>query len=156
MLPPRLLVPARVACHLDITSKKRSLETAAELLVADTDALQAGAVFDRLLERERLGCTGLGHGIALPHARIASLCEPRGAFLTLAAPVDFDALDGEPVDLIFALLVPEAAEERHLQILADLAQRFNDADFRDRLRRDPACQVALSLLSGEEVNETPQ
>ncbi len=124
----------RVRCALDIASKKRLLEALAGLLAAGHPRLEQDLVFDRLLERERLGSTGLGHGIALPHARVKEVTEPLGAFVTTARGVDYDAVDAEPVDLAFALLVPEAANEEHLQLLAQLAGLFSDPLVRARLR----------------------
>jgi PTS system nitrogen regulatory IIA component len=147
MLPPGILDASRVSIDDPAASKKRVLERAASLLsVEDTEENSAEQVFERLLERERLGSTGLAGGVALPHARMPGLTESRGAFLRLAEAVEFDALDGEAVDLVFALLVPEEANEAHLQLLAQLAGRFNDAQLRERLRGADADQ-ALKLLS---------
>ncbi len=139
MFPPHLLVEQRVLAGASVSSKKRLLETLASLLVGEQPQLSREAVFDRLLERERLGSTGLGHGVALPHARVAEVTDSIGAFVRISEPVSFDAIDDEPVDLAFALLVPEAANETHLQLLADLAARFNQASLRQRLRaaQDP-------------------
>jgi PTS system nitrogen regulatory IIA component len=97
-------------------------------------------VFDSLFARERLGSTGLGHGVAIPHGRIKGLKDALGAFLRLGAPVPFDAPDGKPVNLVFALLVPEQATERHLQVLSELAQMFSDRPLRDAMSAaaDPA------------------
>lgn len=143
MFSPDLISEARIGCGMEIASKKRLLETLAELLANDHPSLQTETVFERLLERERLGSTGLGHGIALPHARLKDLNEVQGAFVQTVTGVDYDAADGEPVDLAFALLVPEAANEEHLQLLAHLASLFSDAEIRTRLR---ACTSAADLL----------
>lgn len=140
-----LLTPSRVAHRLEAGSKKRLLEHLAELLAAD-GGLPAKRVFQILIERERLGSTGVGEGVALPHGRMADLTEPVGAFASLAAPVDFDAPDGRPVDLAFALLVPEAATQSHLSLLALLARRFHDADWRESLRRAPDAAALLARL----------
>jgi PTS system nitrogen regulatory IIA component len=115
------------AISLDDTSqsKKRVLENAAHLL-SGADAQQAEQIFARLLERERLGSTGLAAGVALPHARLPGLTQSRGTFIRLRQPVDFDSEDGQPVDLVFALLVPEEATDEHLQLLAALARLFRD------------------------------
>ncbi len=104
-------------------------------------------VFERLLERERLGSTGLGHGIALPHARLKDVSEVLGAFVQTAQGVDYDAADGEPVDLAFALLVPEAAHEEHLHLLAHLASLFSDARVRARLREARSAAELLQVLN---------
>jgi PTS system nitrogen regulatory IIA component len=134
MLSPELINEARIGQGLEISSKKRLLETLAELLANDHPRLSTENVFERLLERERLGSTGLGHGVALPHARIKEVSQVIGAFVQTTRGVDYDAADGEPVDLAFALLVPETATEEHLQLLAYLAGRFSESATRSQLR----------------------
>ncbi len=107
--------------------------------------LARSIIFDSLFAREKLGSTGLGQGVAIPHGRIKGLKQAVGAFLRLATPVPFDSPDGRPVDLLFVLLVPEQATEQHLQILSELAQNFSDRAFREKLHAaaDPAAVVAL-------------
>jgi PTS system nitrogen regulatory IIA component len=134
----------------DSPSKKRVLERSAHLLAPDDTEL-AERVFERLLERERLGSTGLADGVALPHARVPGVSSTYGAFIRLAQPIDFDALDGQPVDLVFALLVPEEATNEHLQLLATLAGMFKEADFRQQLRNADAEQ-AHALLTGQSAH----
>lgn len=148
MFRPDFLTEQRIGCGLPITSKKRLLETLAQLLAADHPRLEPGLVFDRLLDRERLGSTGLGHGIALPHARVHEITQSIGAFVSVAAGLDYDAVDGEPVDLAFALLVPDAATEEHLQLLAQLAGRFNDPQLRKRLREASSAVAILQVFNG--------
>ncbi len=149
MFPPELIDESRVGVGLDIASKKRLLEALAHLLASGDAGLNPDGVFERLLERERLGSTGLGHGIALPHARIKALAEPVGAFAQLASGVDYDAIDGEPVDLAFALLVPESANEGHLQLLAQLASLFSDPAVRKQLREaDSPDEVLRHFVAG--------
>lgn len=148
MLPPHFIVAGRIGSQLDIGSKKRLLEVLGELLATDDPGLSPEAVFERLLERERLGSTGLGHGIALPHARMKEVHEAVGAFVQTRRPVEFDAIDDQPVDLAFALLVPEAASEVHLQLLSHLAAMFSDARLRERLRRAESAEELLELLTG--------
>jgi nitrogen PTS system EIIA component len=147
MLGPDLINEARIGCGLEIASKKRLLETLAELLASDHPRLQTETVFEHLLERERLGSTGLGHGIALPHARMKDVGEVVGAFVQTVQGVDYDAADGEPVDLAFALLVPEAANEEHLRLLAHLASLFSDPNMRVRLRESDSRAEILRVLS---------
>ena len=147
MLGPDLINEARIGCGLEIASKKRLLETLAELLAGDHPRLQPETVFEHLLERERLGSTGLGHGIALPHARMKDVGEVVGAFVQTVKGVDYDAADGEPVDLAFALLVPEAANEEHLRLLAHLASLFSDPNMRTRLRESGSRTEILRVLS---------
>lgn len=134
MFRPDFITETRIARGLELGSKKRLLEALARLLASEHPALNPDMIFERLLERERLGSTGLGHGIALPHARIKEVKDALGAFVSTAKGVDYDAMDGEPVDLAFALLVPESATEEHLQLLAQLAGLFSDARVRKRLR----------------------
>lgn len=146
MLPDGILDLDSVLLNADASSKKRVLEQAANLLGSDAES--AEAIFERLLERERLGSTGLAGGVALPHARMPGLATSHGAFLRLAEPVEFDSLDGQPVDLVFALLVPEEATQEHLKLLAELARLFGDSTFRERLRTSSEAQQALALLNG--------
>jgi PTS system nitrogen regulatory IIA component len=145
MLPPDLITEARIISRCEVTSKKRLLESLGELLAGPQ--LSPDAVFQCLRERERLGSTGIGHGIALPHARVDEIEEPIGAFIQLRTGVDFDAIDNRPVDLAFALLVPGQADERHLQLLATLAEMFNDARLRERLRAADGNRRLLDLLT---------
>lgn len=147
MLPNGILEPGSISIADPASSKKRVLEQAARLLAGTADEPEAEQIFERLLERERLGSTGLAGGVALPHARMPGIGESRGAFLQLAKPVEFDALDGSPVDLVFALLVPEDANEEHLQLLAKLAAMFNEQELRDRLRQAEA-EGAMAILTG--------
>jgi PTS system nitrogen regulatory IIA component len=147
MLSPDLITETRIGCGLEITSKKRLLEALAELLASDHPRLRPETVFDRLLERERLGSTGLGHGIALPHARLQEVTEVQGAFVRTAHGVDYDATDGEPVNLAFALLVPEAANDEHLRLLAHLASLFSDPAIREQLREADSPARLLQVLN---------
>lgn len=128
-----ILTPRRTRCGLEAGSKKRALELLASTIAEDIPTIDADDLFRRLVNRERLGSTGLGKGIAIPHCRIDNCTGPIGAMITLATPVDFDAIDSEPVSVLFALLVPEDAHDDHLQILATLAGAFSDSDFRQRL-----------------------
>src|SRR5689334_25369763 len=128
----KLLPPSNILLDLDVTSKKRMFEQAG-LLFENHDGIARSLVFDSLFARERLGSTGLGQGVAIPHGRIKGLKEALGAFIRLAQPIPFDAPDGAPVTLIFVLLVPEKATEKHLQILPELAQLFSDRSLRDSM-----------------------
>ena len=128
----RLLSPSHVLVDLQASSKKRLFEQAG-LLFENHDGIARSQVFDSLFARERLGSTGLGQGVAIPHGRIKGLKEALGAFYRLAQPVPFDAPDGAPVTLAFILLVPEKATEKHLQILSELAQMFSDRSLREAM-----------------------
>lgn len=163
---PELLDSERIQCGCDIRSKKRALQTVAELLGAslrskqaaehgdddeasDSDAVPPIAdmdILDALITRERLGSTGIGHGIALPHSRQAGIDEPLAALITLNEGVDFESIDGEPVDVVLGLLVPEDCNDAHLQILADLARRFSDPAFRQRLRESESGDELMQRL----------
>jgi len=148
MFPPQFLVAERIACDLEISSKKRLLQALAALLTADLGAITQEDVFEHLLERERLGSTGLGHGIALPHSRMKDLTQARGAFVQLRRGIDFDAIDGAPVHLAFALLVPQEANEAHLQLLSALARMFSDASLRQGLQAARSPAEVLGLFTG--------
>ncbi|MCG8668677.1 MAG: PTS IIA-like nitrogen regulatory protein PtsN [Pseudomonadales bacterium] len=117
------------------TSKKRVLENAAGLIAQQAPEFTANELFDSLISREKLGSTAIGKGVAIPHCRAKHCTNTVGALLKLQEPVDFDAMDHEPVDLMFVLLVPEEATEEHLQLLSQVAQRFSDENIRDALRR---------------------
>jgi nitrogen PTS system EIIA component len=132
----KLLPPSNILLDLDVTSKKRMFEQAG-LLFENNQGVARSLVFDSLFARERLGSTGLGQGVAIPHGRIKGLKEAVGAFVRLAQPVPFDAPDGKPVSLVFLLLVPEQATEQHLRVLSELAQMLSDRELRARLSGDP-------------------
>lgn len=113
-------------------------------------------VIDALTARERLGCTGLGHGVAIPHGRVDFITEPIGAAITLAQPIEFDAADREPVDLVVGLLIPESDVEGHLQILANLAKFLNEPDNREAMRSARSKQEIQTLLQNLfESDESP-
>ncbi len=131
----KLLPPSNIMLDLDVTSKKRLFEQAG-LLFENNQGVARSTVFDSLFARERLGSTGLGQGVAIPHGRIKGLKEAVGAFVRLSSAVAFDAPDGKPVNLVFVLLVPEQANEQHLQILSELAQMFSDRELRGQLASD--------------------
>ena len=129
----QLLHEIAIACGVEVASKKKALEALSTLLGRSADSLNETQIFDSLVARERLGSTGLGHRIAIPHGRLAQLESTAGALLVLETGVDFDAPDRQPVNILFGLLVPEACNDAHLQILAGLAAMFSDADLRGEL-----------------------
>lgn len=134
-----ILPPDNILCGLEAASKERLFESAGRLF-ENNQRIPHKKVLDSLSAREKLGSTGLGHGIAIPHGRIKGLREATGAFVKLAAPIPFDAPDGQPVGLLFILLVPEHATDLHLQILGELAQMFSGRHLREKLQAsgDPA------------------
>jgi PTS system nitrogen regulatory IIA component len=138
MFPSGFFKTESIRLEFEAASKKRVLEELALLLESPEQPKEL--IYDQLQERERLGSTGMGHGIALPHARIQGLTEARGGLLRLVSGVDYNAIDDEPVDLVFGLLVPEQATREHLQLLAGLAALFRQASLREQLRsiQDPA------------------
>ncbi len=127
-----LLPASNVMLDLDVSSKKRVFEQVG-LLFENNHSIARSQVFDSLFAREKLGSTGLGQGIAIPHGRIKGLKEAIGAVIRMKQPIPFDAPDGQNVSLIFVLLVPDRATDLHLQILSELAQMFSDKPFRERL-----------------------
>ncbi len=134
MFPANFLIATRVDCECKAGSKKRVLERVGELLATSAPNLSPEEVFEQLLERERLGSTGLGHGVALPHARLKGINQACGVLVCLESGIDYDAIDGQPVDLVFGLLVPHDATQEHLQLLARLASLFSKEEFRNQLR----------------------
>jgi PTS system nitrogen regulatory IIA component len=149
------IVPERVSYCPQIASKKRLLEHISELLAKDAPRHTWNEIFNSLINREKLGSTGLGKGVALPHGRIGSLDKPLCAFVRLGQPVEFDAADGEPVDLVFALLVPEESTEEHLQVLSSIAELFSKPTFCTRMRRcesDACLYRLLDLQEHEQIS----
>jgi len=132
-----ILTPERALLNVAVSSKKKLLEFLAGFIAEQLPQSSADDIFDSLLGRERLGSTGIGEGIAIPHCRLRYCEQAIGVLLKLEEPVDFDSIDGQPVDLVFALLVPEEATEEHLQILAMLAENFSNAQYREALRNAP-------------------
>ena len=136
-----ILTPEQVLAQVEVTSKKRAFEEAG-LLFENQHGLNRALVPDSLFARERLGSTGLGHGVAIPHGRIKGLKAPQAAVFRLAAPIGFDAPDEQPVCLLIFLLVPEAATQKHLEILSEIAELLSDAGLREQIM---ACGSAADL-----------
>ena len=151
----RLLPPSNIVLDLEVGSKKRVFEQAG-LIFENNQGLARSLVFDSLFARERLGSTGLGQGVAIPHGRIKGLREAVAAFVRLSAPVPFDSPDGKPVQMLFVLLVPEQATEQHLQILSELAQMFSDPALRDSLIQTTDAGGLHQLISSWQPNVTDQ
>ena len=154
-LVSKLLNPSHVLVDLPVSSKKRLFEQAG-LLFENQDGIARSVVFESLFARERLGSTGLGQGVAIPHGRIKGLKEAQGALLRLAQPVPFDAPDGQPVGLAFVLLVPEKATEKHLQILSELAQMFSDRALREAMARAPDAAALHQLVTAWQPDAASQ
>ena len=154
-LVSKILNPAHVQLDLQASSKKRLFEQAG-LLFENLDGIARSVVYDSLFAREKLGSTGLGQGVAIPHGRIKGLKEALGAFVRLAQPVPFDAPDGNPVSLVFVLLVPEKANEKHLQILSELAQMFTDKALREAMSRAPDAAALYELIAAWQPDASGQ
>jgi PTS system nitrogen regulatory IIA component len=142
----QLLRPDSVIAHLRATSKKQALQDLAKR-AAEITGLHARAIFDVLLERERLGSTGVGNGIAIPHGKIGGLDRLYGLFARADQPIDFDAIDEQPVDLIFLLLAPEGAGADHLKALARVSRLLRDRSVCEKLRGSDSGDALYALLT---------
>jgi PTS system nitrogen regulatory IIA component len=142
-----ILSPEQVLAHVEVTSKKRAFEEAG-LLFENLHGLSRALVTDSLFSRERLGSTGLGHGVAIPHGRIKGLKAPMAAVFQLANPIGFDAPDDVVVGLLIFLLVPEAATQKHLEILSEIAELLSDANLRERMLASPDAAQLHAMIAG--------
>lgn len=140
-----ILPVSHIVLEMEVSSKKRLFEEIGQLLEAQS-GLPHTDVFDCLFAREKLGTTGLGQGVAVPHGRHAAVKEAVGAFVRTKNPVDFDAPDGKPVSLVFVLLVPEQATGTHLELLSHLAERFSEKSVRDELMSCQTPEQVRALL----------
>ena len=130
-----ILTLERTQLGAQCSSKKRLIQHVADFLADKIIDAQSDDIYERLINREKLGSTAIGEGIAIPHSRLSECEDTLGALFVLESPVDFDSIDRSPVDIVFVLLVPAEATEQHLQTLSMLAQKFNQESFRDRLRQ---------------------
>ncbi|MDF0606107.1 PTS IIA-like nitrogen regulatory protein PtsN [Neisseriaceae bacterium TC5R-5] len=142
----KILVSDHVLLDLDVSSKKRVFEQVG-LLLENTRGIARSEVFDCLFAREKLGSTGLGQGVAIPHGRARGLKEATGVFIRLKAPIPFDAPDSKPVQCLFVLLVPEQATDLHLQVLSELAQLFSSRQMREQMLSVATREELYTLLS---------
>ena len=145
----RLLPASNILLDLPASSKKRAFEQAG-LLFENNQGVARAKVFDSLFARERLGSTGLGQGVAIPHGRIKGLKEAVAAFVRVAEPIPFDAPDGQPVAVMIFLLVPEQASQAHLDLLSELAQMLSDKAFRQSLLDAPTPEAVHAALAAWE------
>lgn len=143
-----VLSPQLTFAGVEGGSKKRVLELIGKLMAQHTH-LNADAIYESLIAREKLGSTGFGNGIAIPHCRLEQCTEAVGALLQLNTRIDFDSLDGEPVDLIFVLLVPQEANEQHLEILKSLAEKLDREELREALRQAPDAQTLYRVMADD-------
>lgn len=129
-----ILTPTQTLVDVKVSSKKRALEVIAKTVATSCANLEEQAVFEQLIERERLGTTGFGKGVAIPHCRMAGCIEPIVVVLKLAAPIDFDAVDEQLVDIIIGLVVPQEATDDHLQLLKQIAELLSDVEMCKQIR----------------------
>ncbi|MFE8072114.1 PTS IIA-like nitrogen regulatory protein PtsN [Marinobacteraceae bacterium S3BR75-40.1] len=139
-----ILTPELTLCGVPGSSKKRILEIIAARIAEHYAELDENQIFNNLIARERLGSTGIGQGIAIPHCRLQGCSRVIGALITLGDTIPFDAIDNEPVDLLFVLIVPQEATSEHLELLSQLAEKFNDRSLCERLRH---CDNANDLYN---------
>ena len=150
MLISDLLSPERIQFDVHSSSKKRLLEMISQQLARHSSSLTKREIFESLCARERLGSTGLGKGVAIPHGRVKGSDTVEVSFIRLKKPLPYDAVDGEPVDLLFAMTVPEQCNEDHLKLLAQVAELFSDPELLYRLRKAENSGALLQLLSSTE------
>lgn len=147
----KILPFENVVLDLDVSSKKRAFEQAG-LIFENNCSIARSLVSDNLFARERLGSTGLGHGVAVPHGRIKGLKSPIAAFIRLAEPIPFESPDGQPVKLLIFLLIPDHVTQQHLEILSEIAELFSDDAFRAELTTDPNPAAVYTRITGRQPN----
>ena len=145
-----ILTPGRSLVNVPGGSKKRALEQIANLISSQVPELEMQDVFEALIAREKLGSTGFGNGIAIPHCRLEGCETPVSALLHLEKPIDFDAIDGAPVDLLFVLLVPKAATDAHLELLRQIASMLDRKEVRDKLRSASSNEALYQVVLDEQ------
>jgi PTS system nitrogen regulatory IIA component len=152
MLLEEILKPDGVLCNATARSKKHCLEILSELLVRSSPDIASEVLFECLIERERLGCTGLDKGAAFPHCRLEGISNSKAALIKLSEPVDFDASDGEPVDLLFGMVVPTELDDSHYADIKMVTQVMADEGLRSRLRSaSTSRELYEALLNGSEL-----
>lgn len=142
-----ILSPDCVQSAVSVSSKKRLLEKLGGLITTQYPQLSEDEIFNSLISRERLGSTGIGRGVAIPHGRVKTGDKAIGCFMQLENTVDFDAIDSQPVDLVFGLLVPENSTDEHLQILSTLAKLFSDDAICGKLRQADSAKEIHALIT---------
>ncbi|WP_226476498.1 PTS IIA-like nitrogen regulatory protein PtsN [Pseudomonas sp. MWU16-30323] len=145
-----ILTPGRSLVNVPGGSKKRALEQIANLISREVPELDEQIVYEALIAREKLGSTGFGNGIAIPHCRLRGCESPVSALLHMEKPIDFDAIDGAPVDLLFVLLVPEAATDAHLELLRQIASMLDRKEVRDKLRSASSNEALYQVVLDEQ------
>nr|WP_304504180.1 PTS IIA-like nitrogen regulatory protein PtsN [Aestuariicella albida] len=144
----------RTLCGVEAGSKKRALQVISQLIAEDQPTLNADDIFTSLISRERLGSTGLGEGIAIPHCRINNCASTVGALIQLQSPIDYESIDGQPVDILFALIVPEEAHDEHLQTLAAIAEQLHQPGYLQSLRDASDSDNLYQAATEQDANAT--
>lgn len=152
MLLEEIIKPDRVLCNAHARSKKHCLEILSELLVRPTPEIATDDIFERLIERERLGCTSLDQGVAFPHCRVDGIDENIAALIKLSEPVDFDSPDGEDVDLVFGMMVPTVINESHQANVSSIADLLGDRELRQNMREAKTSSELYDSLIGAAVS----
>ena len=142
-----LLSPERIRLDAHAGSKKKLLEIISTLLTDGEDSDETRMVFESLCARERLGSTAMGHGVAIPHGRLTNATSARAAFVKLHKPIQFEANNSDPVDMLFALAVPQDCTKDHLQLISQIAEMFEDETLRQQLRNADSSKHLQSLLA---------
>lgn len=142
-----ILTPELTQCGLPGSSKKKVLQEIARLVSLHVPSLKEDLIFDNLIAREKLGSTGIGQGIAIPHSRLEHCQQVIGGLFTLKDAIGFDAIDNEPVDLLFVLIVPQEATSEHLELLSQIAEKFNDTELCARLREAQSDSELFEIIT---------
>jgi PTS system nitrogen regulatory IIA component len=143
-----ILKPTQTINNVHADSKKSVLEAISKLMAQNLPDMDYEQIFDCLLNREKIGSTGIGHGVAIPHCCSKNIPKPVGVFIRLQKPIDFGAIDNQPVDLFFTVLIPEGATEKHLELLATLAEKFRHKEFREKLRQTKTDADLYKIVTG--------
>lgn len=142
-----ILTPGLTRKSFPGSSKKKVLEHIAETISEGYPSLESSQIFDNLIARERLGSTGIGQGIAIPHSRLQECLQIIGCLFVLSEKIPFDAIDNQPVDILFVLIVPKEASSEHLELLSQIAEKFNDSGFCDKLRQASSDEELYNLMT---------
>jgi len=142
-----ILTPELTQCSLPGSSKKKVLQEIARIVALHNPELEENAIFDNLVAREKLGSTGVGQGIAIPHSRLSNCKKVIGCLFKLKEAIGFDAIDNEPVDLLFVLIVPQEATSEHLELLSQIAEKFNDGALCAELRNAQSDEELYNIIT---------
>lgn len=149
-----IIEPSRVLRNVEARSKKHALDILSEMIAGADEELGQGEVFDSLIYREKVGCTAMPGGVAIPHGCIDGLDRAIGAFVKLGEPVDYDTPDGGPVDLMFAIVLPKSDDDGNIVCLKEVAQLFNDADFLSMLRGAKSSRTLYDMITAHRTAQS--